>query len=376
MKKLFILAAATLVAGVACSKVEVVDNTPDKAITFQVANYKNQVTKAESIGISNTFKVNSFVHTTLNGTASTQQQMFDEVVAWNSTEKQWLPSRMYFWPKTGYVNFFAYADLNASAPVYPTATEENKITYTTVDIANATDILVADAAYAYTGNSNAEYKLDDSGVNGVPTLFHHTLAKVTFNVKLDATDAIPSDKYEWTVVVDESKFGFANQGTAVFNFTAQTTMGHKTWDDFATDKIFWTKTGDNSAAPQASTVIGDTNKMTATSAQKVSAVKTLFNEISVLPQDLTATGAYGQVSLTYTIKSIYIEDATDRSKDKVIEETVTIPLSDLVTYVPSVTEWKMNTKYIYNIIIKPGEPIHFDPAVVEWESVTAADKVI
>ena len=374
MKKLFVIAAAAVLALAACTKTEV--STPDQAITFQVANFQNQVTKAESIGTSNTFKVNSFVHTTLNGASSTQQQMFDEVVSWDSSEKQWLPSRAYFWPKTGYVNFFAYTDLNSAAPVYPTATAENQITYTTVDIANATDILVADAAYAYTGNNNAEYKIDDSGVNGVPTLFHHTLAKVTFNVKLDATDAIPSDKYEWTVVVDESQFGFANQGTATFNFTEQSSRGHVSWNNFATDKIFWSKTGDNSAAPQATTVTGDASKMTATSTAKVSEVKTLFNEISVLPQDLTATGAYGQISLKYTIKSMYIVDSADRSKDKVIEETVTIPLSDLVTYVPSVTNWKMNTKYIYNIIIKPGEPIHFDPAVVEWETVTAADKII
>mgnify|MGYP002624163855 CR=1 FL=1 len=374
MKKLFIIATAAL-ALAACSKTEVNDLGSNKAISFQVANYSNLITKAESIGTDNTFKVNSFVHTTLDGAPSTQQQMFDEVVSWNSTEKQWLPSRTYYWPKTGYVNFFAYTDLNSADPVYPTATAENQITYTSVDIANATDILVADAAYAYRGNSDAEYKLD--GVTeGVPTLFHHTLAKVTFNVKLDATDAIPSDKYEWTVVVNESKFGFANQGTAVFNFTEQSTLGHVSWDNFDTDKIFWTKTGDNSAAPQTTAVTGDTNKMTATFDAKVSEVKTLFNEISVLPQDLNATGAYGQFSLQYNIKSVYIEDSADRTKDKVIEETVDIPLSDLKTYVPSVTNWNMNTKYTYNIIIKPGGPIHFDPAVVEWETVTAADKEI
>jgi hypothetical protein len=371
MKKLFVFAAA-VIALAACSKTEV--NTPDQAISFEVANYKAATKAEQSIGTTNTFKVNAYAH--LDGVATAQNMMDDEVVAWNSDKKQWLPSRTYFWPKTGYINFFAYTDLGTT-PKYPTTTDEGNITYTTVDIANDTDILVADAAYRYTGNANpTQYAKDDTGVTGVPILFHHVLAKVTFTVKVDATDAynliVPDGdkaKYTWEVVVDESKFGFANQGTTTFAFTDPSSKSHVAWNTYDTDKIKWTKTGDNSTSPQASTVIGDANKMTVSSAQVVSDKKTLFNEISVLPQDLSS--GYAKFSIKYTIKSTYTDGTA-----KTITETVTQDLTDLLTYVPSITQWNMNTKYTYNIIIKPGEPIHFDPAVVEWETVTADDKII
>ena len=374
MKKLFIISTAAILALAACSKTEVNAPSPDKAISFQVANYVSPVTKANvSFVTGNTFHNNSWVHTTLNGAPSTQAFMANEEVAWNSTEKQWMPARVYFWPKTGYVNFFSYA-----GSINPSATAEGSITYTEKTIDVDDDILVADAAYEYTGNV-ATYKIDDAGVTGVPTLFHHMLSKVTFNVKLDATDAIPSADYKWEVVVDESKFGYVNKGTAAFTFTdgesasvAAPVANVQTWNE-AKDYA-WTIVANNKDSELASTVIGEPNKMTATYAKKVSDVKTLFNEISVLPQDLVITpqnpNAWAQFALKYTIKSTYVPTSST------IEETVTIPLTDILSYVPSVTGWKMNYKYIYNIIIKPGEPVRFDPAVVDWSEETATDKII
>ena len=376
MKKLFVFAAA-VIALAACSKSEVNTNGTDKAVTFEVANYVSPITKANvSFGTGNTFHTNAWVHTMLNGAASTQAFMATETIAWNATEKQWMPSRMYYWPKTGYVNFFSYA-----GSINPSATAEGSITYTNATIDVDDDILVADAAYEYTGNVSA-YHIDNDGVTGVPTLFHHMLSKVTFNVKLDASDAITSDDYEWEVVVDESKFGYVNKGTAAFTFTdgesanvAAPVANVRTWAE-AKDYA-WTIVANNKDSELASTVIGSSNKMTATNAQKVSEVKTLFNEISVLPQDLTNDGdAWAQFSLTYTIKSTYKTDPADDTTWQYITETVTIPLTDILTYVPSITGWKMNYNYVYNIIIKPGEPVRFDPAVVDWETETATDKII
>jgi len=375
MKKLFVIAAAAL-ALAACSKTEV--NTPDQAITFQVANYVSPVTKANvSFGTNNTFHTNAWVHTTLNGSASTQAFMVDEEISWDSSLKQWTPSRTYFWPKTGFVNFFSYA-----GTINPTTKTENNVEYTVTDLATDADIMVAEAAYEQTGNLT-EYHIDADGVKGVPTLFHHVLSKVTFNVKLDATNAIPDDKYEWEVVVDESKFGYANDGSVTFEFAdgkganvASPEANQQSWSA-PTGDYAWTLSGNNKDAELASSVIGNTNKMTATSSQKVSDVKTLFNEISVLPQDLTNdTKAWGQISLKYTIKSTYKVNPDDNTTWQSITETVTVPLTDILTYVPSITSWKMNYKYIYNIIIKPNEPVYFDPAVVQWAEETASDKII
>ncbi|MBO4605121.1 MAG: fimbrillin family protein [Bacteroidales bacterium] len=381
MKKLFIIAAAAVAALAACTKTEV--NTPDQAINFNAANYISRVTKANvTFGTANTFKTNAYVHTlVLNaGTpeASIQQMMFDETVAWNGTLNQWLPSRTYFWPKTGYVNFFSYA-----GSIDPTAKAENSLTYTGVTINTTDDILVAEAAYEQTGNLST-YHIDNAGVTGVPTLFHHMLSKVSFKVKLDATDAyagIPEhpEYYSWEIVVNESKFGYVNKGTAEFTFAdgqgadVAAPVGNQQLWNAPTGDFAWTIVANNKDSELESTVIGDANKMTATNSAKVSEIKTLFDEISVLPQDLNDTDAWGQFSLQYTIKSTY-DDSSNPAKT--ITEVVTVPLTDILTYVPSITGWKMNYKYIYNIIIKPGEPVKFDPAVVEWEEETAADKII
>lgn len=378
MKKLLFIAAA-VAALAACTKTEVNDG-PNRAISFQVANYVSPVTKANvSFGTGNIFHTNAWVHTILNGSPSTQAFMIDEEISWDSTDKQWMPSRTYYWPKTGYVNFFSYA-----GTVNPTTKTENNVGYVVNSPALAVDddILVAEAAYEQTGNLST-YHIDDSGVIGVPTLFHHILSKVTFNVKLDATDAIPNDKYEWEVVVDESKFGYSDKGTVAFAFAdgesadvAAPVANQQSWST-PTGNFAWTLTGNNKDSELESSVIGDSNKMTATYAEKVSEVKTLFDEISVLPQDLTNdTNAWGQFSLTYTIKSTYKVDPSDDTTWQYITETVTVPLTDILTYVPSIADWKMNYKYIYNIIIKPGEPVYFDPAVVDWETETAADKII
>lgn len=378
MKKLFVIAAAAVVALAACTKVEV-ENT-DRAISFEVANYISHVTKANvSFGIDNTFHTNAWVHTLVDGAASTQVFMTDEEISWNSTKNKWEPSRVYFWPKTGYVNFFSYA-----GTVNPTTKTENNVGYviSSTPLATDDDILVAEGAYEQTGNLST-YHIDNAGVTGVPTLFHHVLSKVTFNVKLDATDAIPDSNYEWEVVVDESKFGYSDKGSVTFAFAdgeaasvASPVANQQSWST-PTGNFAWTLTGNNASSLLASEVIGSENKMTATSSAKVSSVKTLFDEISVLPQDLTNNSdAYGKFSLKYTIKSTYKADPDDDTTWQYITETVTVPLTDILTYVPSIADWKMNYKYIYNIIIKPGEPVYFDPAVVEWEDPTSADKEI
>ena len=378
MKKLFVFAAAAVVALAACTKVEDANtNSIDRPVSFEAATYVSQITKANvTFGTGNTFHTNAWVHTTVNGTPSTQVFMQDEEISWDSSEKKWKPSRVYFWPKTGYVNFFSYA-----GTVDPTTKTENNVGYSISSSALATnaDIMVAEGAYEQTGNIST-YHIDDSGVTGVPTLFHHVLSKVSFKVKLDATNSIPDDKYEWEVVVDESKFGYSDKGNVTFTFAdgqaspnVESPVANQQGWSTPTDDFAWTLSGNNSASLLASTVIGAENKMTATSTKKISDIKTLFDEISVLPQDMTNnTSAYATYSLKYTLKSTYKVDPSDSNTWQYITETVTVPLTDILTYVPSITDWKMNHKYIYTIIIKPGEPVYFDPAVVEWES-TAGD---
>ena len=68
-------------------------------------------------------------------------------------------------------------------------------------------------------------------------------------------------------------------------------------------------------------------------------------------------------SMTYTFSYKYGSEAP-------VTEDVTITATKLKEFAPSVSTWAMNTKYLYHIIIKPNEPIIFDPAVETWVAET------
>nr|MCR5850777.1 lipoprotein [Bacteroidaceae bacterium] len=87
MKKYFILAAVALVALTACSKIEVSNTVPDRAISFQVANYVAQTKAGESaFDINDTFKTSAWFHP-LSGDA--QIFMDKETIKWQSASTQW-----------------------------------------------------------------------------------------------------------------------------------------------------------------------------------------------------------------------------------------------------------------------------------------------
>jgi hypothetical protein len=103
-----------------------------------------------------------------------------------------------------------------------------------------------------------------------------------------------------------------------------------------------------------------------------------LDEITVLPQDLTATtGTNARFAINYTLKHYY-KDGSDWKEQ--IYETVNLfdaPTSDPGDYLgsvaltdftsSSVSAWNMNYKYIYTVTIKPNKTVTFDPAVVAWE---------
>ena len=78
---------------------------------------------------------------------------------------------------------------------------------------------------------------------------------------------------------------------------------------------------------------------------------------SVLPQTLNANA-----KLKFKLHIITKYDGTKYSEEEI---PVEVALNTLGT--TAITEWKMNTKYTYNIIINPETNIvKFDPAVEPW----------
>lgn len=358
MKKLFVLATA-VIALAACSKVENVE-TPDKAVSFQVANY-TVGTKADTHGHTSlhdegydTFTTSGYFYTPGK---SVQDFMINEEVAYDGSSI-WAPSsRTYYWPKTGYINFFAYAGTKTLVIAENDIQSSGDLTIATND-----NILVADGAYHYSNNDQAEHKLD--GVTeGVPMIFRHMLAKVKFDVVLDATEVTGTDeekaKHHWDVTLNSASLKYINQGSLDVSFTdpgsTQNAKGTAAWTP---------STGTNTLSKVTAAVTLSQNGGT-----KTTNPVEFIAESTVLPQTL---GDAVTFEMNYDLSYSY-------NGGTAIEEVVPVANKKLTVYAPAITEWKMNTIYTYHITIKVGandNKVYFDPAVEAWAEVENSEAVI
>lgn len=108
-------------------------------------------------------------------------------ISYDSGENRWRDlSETYFWPKSGSLTFFSWS---------PASISDSKITvdktkgvclsnWNTFTMENRNvDFMVADAVYDKSSNETSYF------YNGVPTLFKHQLAKVSFFVHLEKEEA-------------------------------------------------------------------------------------------------------------------------------------------------------------------------------------------
>ena len=371
MKKLFIIAAAAVAVLAACTKTEG-NTTPDRAISFQVANYVPQ-TKAGEVKFpeTQTFTTYAWFHPT---SGSSQVFMDGETIKWQASSKTWASDRLYFWPKTGDINFYSYAGSPEPAVTDGEAKYENKT------IAIDDDALLASAAHHYGFADSAENVYNtltygtDTDVTGVPTLFHHVLAKVSFKVVFSA-EGIKDTKYKWDLLVNSASVEYANKGSLTVAF-ADNSYKRQVWP-YTTAGYNWVpKSGEanvEQAAPAGTNAVafnGTANKQTVT-ANAAGTAKSdgiiILDEITVMPQDVTsATGSAAKFNLNYTLTSYY--DGTQH-----IVETVN--LEDIVLadkFTSAINAWNMNYKYTYTITIKPNKTVTFDPAVEAWETGASA----
>lgn len=362
MKKYIFIAAAALVTLAACTKTQIVD-TPQREISFEVAN--SLQTKAAGVVYDNgAFGTYAWFN-------NTDEFMVNEKVdksgsVWKTVD------HTFYWPKTGSISFVSYSPFAGPVP----AVEKDKITYTNVTAADV-DVLYADKA---TCSSNVNEVTDDaaagttdSGFSGVPTIFRHALAKLSFDIKanfLEYDDTTNGSHTEWEVTVKSIKIGgFKTTGDCELNLNSD----NKSWDKPVTtvgtdDFNVWTNlsgtTADQELLPSGDMVL-------TTTAQTLNAA-TGF----VMPQVLEAG--------TQVLKlSLHIK--TTLSNGKTIEEDILDKPIDLKA-ISSLKAWQMNENIHYSINIKPtasdasnphnDDPedviITFDPAVADWTNVDAA----
>lgn len=366
MKKFYILAAVALVASAACTKVEPVETVASEpAISFQVANYAGQTKAGETSLVDEGFEQFTTYAWYTSATNTDQAFMAPATVKWNSTAKEWAPiDRTYYWPKTGYVNFFSFAGDHLPDNVELVGTpSQAKAHYTTaITVATDDNILVADGAYGFFNNDAAKYKLD--GVTkGVPTLFRHMLSRVKFDIKVDATD-VDDTKNHWKVTVTSATVSYRNQGTLEVGFpaTPSISLGADNKPTTAGQTLQYTSQAWTPAAVANATINNAADVEVETDGKAASAAKELIADSVVMPQTLDATNV--TVALTYTLEHTYNGGAA-------VSEVVPIAATALTGFSPSIAAWDPNTIYTYHIIIKPAadNKILFDPAVETWAQI-------
>ena len=359
MKKLFFIAVAALAMG-ACSKVNTVDI--QKEINFEVAN-SLQTKAAGSVYNNGAFGTYAW----FNGT---DEFMVNEQVdltagAWKTVD------HTFYWPKTGSISFISYSPFEGTSNTAGTTpvVEKNKITYTNVTV-GATDLMYADKA---TCSSNVNEVTDnaspESGYSGVPTVFRHALAKLSFKVAanfIEWDDATTGSHTEWEITLNSFKIGgFNTKGDLELNLNAD----GKSWDKpvttvGSTDYYVWNNTDG------------------ATTDQELVAAPVV---LTTIPQDLaSATGYVLPQILSAGVQTVKIDAniKTTLSNGKVINEPFvkTINISDIST----LKAWQINENIVYTIKFKPtakadgtsGQDdspedvtITFDPAVADWTTV-------
>jgi len=350
MKRYLILAAAALVALAACSKVTPAADS-QREIGFQVANYATKANVAFTNADFGTFAWHHAEDATVTPFI-TNEKVAQKGTEWKTVENT------YYWPKTGKLNFISYSPFSADkAP----AVTENTIDWKAYTV-GADDLMYADRAKDKSENENVYTNI--SGATGVPTLFHHALARLSFQVKasfLEYTDPENKSKTTWEVTLKNATLSkLYNTGDLAL------TLG--------TDGISWTA-AKGWVADKTKTA-ADTELVTEKAPGKVlkTTVEPLFDGKSfyVLPQELAA-GAQ-KIHLVFHIK-------TNLPNGKVLEEDYDKVL-DLSEF-SKIKVWKMNQDIKYIISIKPTknlDPEHhpddptdviitFDPALADWELV-------
>lgn len=355
MKKFYILAAVALVANAACTKTEIV-NSVDQKINFEVANYLSTKAAGDPSTSLQTEGYTSFNTYANFFPENGSVQTYMDNVAVNFTAGSpnvWAPARDYYWPKTGWINFYSYAGSQAPEISFNAAKTTATAAYTDKTIGGSDNFLLADAALRQNGNLSTYNSI--SGATGVPTLFRHQLARVNFDIKLATTEAKKSTTTKFVVTV-------LNTGTTLSNLKANNkgslTLTNTVDATTSAHTLAWT--GATVWTPTADVETMDLNTVTMTlpkNTKEIDAVS-LLDERSVLPQTLDDDNVF---TLTYKVETYYDSDATPY-----MTEIITVT-GKIATLVNSITAWNKNTKITYHISIDPiGNKVTFDPAVEEW----------
>lgn len=367
MKKFLFWATVVGVSFASCvsdnDEVLTLEDNP-QPVTFEVAKYKSS-SRAEGDNYS-AFPTNQVFGTfaykadAIQGTHTLF--MDNEIVGY--VNNVWVAmGDIYLWPQVGHIDFISYYPHSSNNGDFkPTISDVNAGDYNKLSFENYTvsqvDLMYSDKAHLMTHNFQT---YDHSGV---PTLFRHALAKLSFNVKAmyvvsDETTSSGTEKVQWQVMVNSITLNsLYGKGTVHLVTTSPASIGTTQWNIMnyvsGSPKV-WTPNGG-----------ADVSKTWEVSeGQSLTADAIAFGEAQnyyVLPQSFT--DKLQSVTINYSIANKKVSESAFGTPE---EFTKTLYFYD---YSSMAAAWEMGKHITYLITIDPkGDIINFDPAVSNWENV-------
>lgn len=396
MKKIYILAAIALVAGVSCTKqVPADNNSPDMPISFSPISQK-ATTKAALPGEQTTtynlgtapdyekFTVfAAWTDVAYPGTAAPTVFMAGndskDRCSYDATLVAWKPIQTYYWPKNGYLTFAAFSPADAkddctSAPSYSWSASGTTGGLTIpgftvkADIENQYDLMYADREYNRTkgdytivrgtANDDEDNTAQADGYtyayNGVNLRFHHALSSIVFKVKTAAeysTATIKLKNIDLKNVYSKATFTEKiTEGASYYAVPAWASYDNKVDYDIYDD------TGD----PATNQVV----QYNGGTAQNVTLAGS-STAIILLPQDLTASAA----------PTLHIDYTIEQNGGAPVPQSADIVLHNYTHGTgDAARKWVMSKRYIYTIVFGLDQ-IYFDPAVEAWTDQTVTGDI-
>lgn len=324
MKKALFLTLMASVAFAACTSDESL--VPPQEIDFQVAKYLS-TSRAENSAFDEESSFGTYSSGLTIDMSNTQISKVDNV---------WKAGTPYYWPTGGNpVNFISYAPYKETSPFVVNAANG---TITATDYTVGTDdLMIADYAV---GLTSANYNVDNvtgNSYSGVPTLFRHALANISFQFKNANTT-------DFTYTVKSITVHSYKEGDLSLTATGTVSDLMQTWG--------WPTVWSTPSSYTTTTFTVPTNAVTANLEDSKS------SEAFVLPQTFVNTGDIQKVVI------VVVE--TNKVNSSTVERTLTKNFYDITDH----TAWEINKKIVYNITFNPtfDLEIHFDPAVAAWDT--------
>lgn len=375
----FITLTATAVALAACAKNEVVpvDNALDNKITFNVAPKTKSETEDATVttgpaknDFSHNYTFQSYAYF-VKPSASPQLYIDNTKVSYRPSTDKWESADDYYWPKQGSLTFFAWTAIDTKEGKTIDLVKSDDSTQSLVECSSETlgirvsdfdvdrytnvDLLVADTVM------NRKNNVITYNHNGVPTLFKHKLAYVSFTVKTKE-DYSKYDKTFSLVSIEFESLGVKG-----------------TYQQFGDDDHIagWSGVADNKESKDYIRFASDKEEVITNTVKTLTDVSSDAVDGDILsyyiPQTFSALDYFtvtylvktkvGNATVSETVeKKVYLNTAeTDESKKPVL------PFAD--------GKLEMGHKYTVNLTFSIDE-ITWDPAVEDWTEVNDSDIII